>query len=90
MAIFRYESRHAGPTRAQRERYMSGECEEHAFGPDGEILLIAYDEAVYLKNDIEDVRILFTGAKGKEDAYEEVQKLVSVYGRGGQDREEDS
>lgn len=82
MAIFRFESRHAAPTREQRERYMTGDYEEHAFGPDGSILLVAYDEAVYLKNDIDDVRILFTGTRGREEAYEEVQRLVSVYGPG--------
>ena len=58
---------------------MKGDYEEHTFGPDGQILLVVYDEAVFIKDDIEDVRILFTGAKDKEKAYEEVNRLVGYY-----------
>ena len=76
MGVFRYENRYAAPTQEQRERYMTGEREEHTFGPEGKILLIVYDEAVYIKDDIEEVRILFTGIKDKEKAYVEVRRLL--------------
>ncbi|MEI7856787.1 MAG: hypothetical protein WCH85_04710 [Methanomicrobiales archaeon] len=76
MGVFRYENRYAAPTKEQRERYMIGEREEHTFGPEGKILLIAYDEAVYIKDDIEEVRILFTGIKDKQKAYDEVRRLL--------------
>ncbi|MFA4848410.1 MAG: hypothetical protein WC626_01660 [Methanoregula sp.] len=79
MGVFRYESKYAAPTKEQRERYMKGEREEHTFGPEGKILLIAYDEAVYIKDDIEEVRILFTGIKDKQKAYDEVRRLLEHY-----------
>ena len=79
MGVFRYESKYAAPTKEQRERYMTGEREEHTFGPEGKILLIAYDEAVYIKDDIEEVRILFTGIKDKQKAYDEVRRLLEHY-----------
>ena len=79
MAVFRYESKYAAPTKEQRERYMKGELEEHTFGPEGKILLIAYDEAVYIKDDIEEVRILFTGVKDMQKAYDEVRRLLEHY-----------
>jgi len=79
MGIFRFENRYAVPTREQRERYMKGECEEHRFGPDDQILVIVYDEAVYIKDDIDDVRILFTGAKEKERAYEEINTILQLH-----------
>jgi len=62
MGIFRYENRYAAPT---RERYLRGEVEEHHFGPDGQITLLLYAEAAYLKDDIDDVRVLFTGIRDK-------------------------
>jgi len=55
---------------------MTGEREEHTFGPDGKILLIAYDEAIYIKDDIDEVRILFTGIKDKQKAYDEIRRLI--------------
>ncbi len=79
MAVFRYENKYAAPTKEQRERYMTGEYEEHIFGPDGKILLIAYDEAVYIKDDIEEVRILLTGVKDTQKAYDEVRRLIEHY-----------
>lgn len=79
MGVYRFENRYSAPSREQRDRYMKGDYEEHRFGPDGEILLVVYDEAVYIKDDIEDVRILFTGVKDKEKAYEEVNRLVEYY-----------
>lgn len=76
MAIFRYENNYAAPTRQQRERYMRGEVEEHHFGPEGEILLLLYADAAYLKDDIDGVRILFTGNREKTQAVEEVRRMV--------------
>ncbi|MEI7435060.1 MAG: hypothetical protein WCJ93_12495, partial [Methanomicrobiales archaeon] len=69
MGVFRFENKYAAPSREQRERYMKGETEEHFFGPDNQILLIVYDEAAYLKDDIDGVRILFTGAQDKQKVY---------------------
>jgi hypothetical protein len=79
MGVFRYENKYAAPTKEQRERYMTGEREEHSFGPDDQILLIAYDEAVYIKDDIDGVRILFTGIKDKQKAYDEVRRLLEEH-----------
>lgn len=79
MGVFRYENKYAAPTKEQRERYMKGDCEEHLFGPDDQILLVIYDEAVYLKNDIEGVRILFTGPASREKANDEVCRLIEFY-----------
>ncbi len=76
MGVFRFENRYAVPTREQRDRYMKGEYEEHRFGPDDQIVMIVYDEAVYIKDDIDDVRILFTGVKDRERAYEELNSLL--------------
>ena len=61
MGVFRYETKYVAPTKEQRERYMTGKSEEVHFGPDGQILLIEYREAAYLKDDIDGTRILFTG-----------------------------
>jgi hypothetical protein len=79
MGIFRYEKRYAAPTKEQRERYMKGESEELHFGPEGQIVLILYPEAAYLKDDIDDVRILFTGYKDKEKVQDEVRRLVEYH-----------
>jgi hypothetical protein len=79
MGVFRYESKYSAPTKEQRERYMTGEREEHAFGPDGKILLIVYDEAIYIKDDIDEVRILFTGIRDKQKAYDEVRRLLEYH-----------
>jgi hypothetical protein len=79
MGVYQFENRYSAPSREQRDRYMRGDYEEHTFGPDRQILLVVYDEAVYIKDDIEDVRILFTGEKDKEKAYQEVQRLVEYY-----------
>jgi hypothetical protein len=79
MGVFRYENKYAAPTKEQRERYMTGEREEQTFGPEGKILLIVYDEAVYIKDDIEEIRILFTGIKDKQKAYDEVRRLLEHY-----------
>ncbi len=46
------------------------------FGPDGQIVLIEYYEAAYLKDDIDDIRILFTGFRDKQKARDEVKQLL--------------
>ena len=79
MGVFRYDNKYAAPSKEQRERYMKGESEELHFGPDGQIVLILYPEAAYLKDDIDDVRILFTGFKDKQKVQEEVRRLVEDY-----------
>jgi hypothetical protein len=62
---------------------MRGEYDEHTFGPDDLIVLIVYDEAAYLKDDIDGVRILFTGEKDKEKVYDEVRRLLEYHGQRG-------
>ena len=79
MGVFRYNNKYAAPTKEQRERYMKGESEEHLFGPDDQIMLIVYDEAAYLKDDINGTRILFTGAKDKEKVYDEIKRLLDEH-----------
>ena len=79
MGVFRYDNKYAAPTKEQRERYMKGESEELHFGPDGQIVLILYPEAAYLKDDIDDVRILFTGFKDKQKVQDEVRRLVEYH-----------
>ena len=79
MGIFRYDSKYAAPTKEQRERYMRGEHEEHVFGKDDEILLIIYDEAAYLKDDRDGVRILFTGVQDKQKVHDEVRRLLEEH-----------
>jgi hypothetical protein len=81
MGIFRYDSKYSAPTKEQRERYMTGEREEHTFGKDGEILLILYDEAAYLKDDTDGVRILFTGVQDKQKVHDEVHRLLEEHGQ---------
>jgi hypothetical protein len=81
LGVFRYENKYAAPTKEQRERYMRGEFEEHLFGPDNRIVLIVYDEAAYLKDDIEGVRVLFTGCKDKEKIYDEVKRILDYHGQ---------
>jgi hypothetical protein len=79
MGIFRFENNFAAPSRQQRERYMKGEVEEHHFGQEGEITLLLYAEAAYLKDDIDNVRILFTGIRDKPRAVEEVRRMVEYH-----------
>ena len=81
MGVFRYENKYTAPTKEQRERYMTGKSEEHHFGPEGQIMLIEYREAAYLKDDIGGVRILFTGFKDKQKAREEAKRLADRHGR---------
>ena len=77
--VFRYDNKYAAPTKEQRERYMKGESEEHLFGPDDQIMLVVYDEAAYLKDDIDGTRILFTGAKDKGKVYDEIKRLLDEH-----------
>ena len=51
MGVFRYVDNYSAPTKEQRERYMTGRSEEHHFGSEGQILLIEYREAAYLKDE---------------------------------------
>ncbi|MFA4861929.1 hypothetical protein [Methanoregula sp.] len=75
MSVYRFE-KNSAPTQDQRERYMIGEIDEKHFGPDGQIVLIEYPEAVYLRDDREHTRILYTGRKDKHKALEEVTRLT--------------
>jgi hypothetical protein len=79
MGVFRYDSKYAAPTKEQRERYMRGECDEQAFGKDSEITLIVYDEAAYLKDDSEGVRILFTGVADKGKVHDELRRMLEEH-----------
>jgi len=75
MSVFRFD-KNSAPTRDQRERYMIGEIDEKHFGPGGQIVLIEYPEAVYLRDHREHIGILFTGSKDKHKAFEEVTRLI--------------
>ena len=86
MGVFRYDNKYAAPTKEQRERYMKGESEEHLFGPDNQIMLILYDDAAYLKDDIEGVRILFTGMRDKGKIYDEVKRLIDYHEQKNENR----
>lgn len=79
MGVFRYENKYAAPSKEQRERYMRGEREEHHFGSDGEILVVLYDEAAYLKDDTDGTRILFTGVRDKQKVHDEVRRLLEEH-----------
>lgn len=79
MGVFRYDSKYAAPTKEQRERYMRGEREEHVFGKDGEINLVLYDEAAYLKDDLEGVRVLFTGVLDKQKVHDEIRRMLEEH-----------
>jgi hypothetical protein len=76
MGVFRYADKYAAPTKEQRERYMTGKSEEHHSGPEGQVVLIEYHEAAYLKDEIDNIRILFTGFKDKQKAGEEAKRLA--------------
>ena len=76
MGVFRYTDKYGAPTKEQRERYLTGKSEEHHFGPDAQIVLIEYHEAAYLKDDIDDIRILFKGFRDKQKTREEAKLLA--------------
>lgn len=84
MGVFRYDSTYAAPTKEQRERYMRGDPEEHVFGEEGEIVLILYDDAAYLKDDREGARILFTGVQDKQKVHDEIRRMLDEHGRNKQ------
>jgi hypothetical protein len=79
MSVFRFD-KNSAPTKDQREQYMIGEIDEKHFGPEGQIVLTEYPEAMYLRDDREQVRILYTGSKDKHKAYEEVTRLIGRHG----------
>jgi len=79
MGVFRYADKYAAPSKEQRKRYMTRKSEEHHFGPEGQIVLIEYHEAAYLKDDIDNIRILFTGFKDKQKAREEAKRLADQH-----------
>jgi len=79
MGVFVFDNKYTAPTKEQRARYMKGETEEVHFGPDGHIVLILYHEAAYLKDDIDGVRMLFTGFKDKQKVQDEVRRLVEYH-----------
>jgi hypothetical protein len=75
MSVFRFD-KNAGPTRDQAERYMIGEIERRCFGPGGQIVLIEFPEATYLRDDREQSGILYTGPKDRQKAFKEVTRLL--------------
>ncbi|MGB7788237.1 MAG: hypothetical protein WBL42_05700 [Methanoregula sp.] len=79
MGVFRFDNKYLAPTTDQRERYMMGESEEKHFGPEGQIVLIEYPDAVYLKDDIDNIRILYTGFKDKHKAKKEAMRLADLH-----------
>ena len=42
-------------------------------------MLVLWPEAAYLKDDIDNVRILFTGFKDKQKVQDEVRRLVEYH-----------
>jgi hypothetical protein len=79
MGVFRYTDKYSAPTKERRERYMAGKGDEHHFGPDGQIVLIEYFEAAYLKDEIDNIRILYTGLKDKLKARGEAQRRADQH-----------
>jgi hypothetical protein len=82
MSVFRF-TRNSAPTEDQYERYMIGEIDRKYFGPGGEIVLIEYPGAIYLRDERENTGILYTGSKDRHKALEEVRRLLGrhVYER---------
>jgi hypothetical protein len=79
MGVFWFENKYAAPSRQQRELYMKGEVEEHHFGPDGAITLILYTHAAYLKDDIDGIRVLYTGDRDKSKSVEDAVAMVEYH-----------
>jgi hypothetical protein len=75
MSVFRFD-KNSAPTTDQYERYMIGEIDKKYFGPGGQIVLIEYPEATYLRDDREHTGILFTGSKDRHKALKEVSRLM--------------
>lgn len=76
MSVFRFDN-NSVPTTDQYERYMIGEIERKYFGPGGQIVLIEYPEATYLRDDRHHIGILYTGPKDRHKAFKEVTRLLS-------------
>jgi hypothetical protein len=81
MSVFRFD-KNSVPTTDQYERYMIGEIGRKYFGPGGEIVLIEYPEATYLRNEREHTGILYTGSKDMHKALKEVTRLMGRYAGG--------
>jgi hypothetical protein len=75
MSVFRFD-KNTAPSQDQAERYMIGEIGRRQFGPGGQIVLIEYPEAVYLRDEREQSGILYTGSKDKHKAFKEVTRLL--------------
>ena len=58
---------------------MQGEREEHRFGREEEIFLVLYDEAAYLKDDRDGIRILFTGVRDKQKVHDELRRMLEEH-----------
>jgi hypothetical protein len=82
LSVFRFDKTSA-PTPDQYERYMIGEIERKYFGPGGQIVLIEYPEAVYLRDDREHIGILYTGSKDRQKAHKEVTRLMARHDHEG-------
>jgi len=54
----------------------------------GRICLVLYDEAAYLKDDTDGVRILFTGVQDKQKIHDEVRRLLEEHEQKGQQPDE--
>jgi len=78
MSVFRFD-KNSPLTQDQRERYMIGETNERHFGNGGQMVLIEYPEAVYLRDDQDNTGILYTGSKDKHKAFEEVMRLMNLH-----------
>jgi hypothetical protein len=79
MSVFRFE-KNSAPTTDQYERYMIGEIDRKYFGPGGQVVLIEYPEATYLRDDRDHTGILFTGSKDRQKAFKEVTRLLGGAG----------
>jgi len=75
MSVFRF-GKNSAPTPDQYERYMIGEIDRKYFGPGGQIVLIEYPEATYLRNEREHTGILYTGSKDQKKAIKEAPRLT--------------
>jgi hypothetical protein len=75
MSVFRFD-KNSVPTPDQYERYMIGEINKKYFGPGGQIVLIEYPDATYLRDDREHTGILYTGSKDRQKAFKEVTRLM--------------
>jgi hypothetical protein len=75
MSVFRFDN-NSVPTTDQYERYMIGEVDKKFFGSGGQIVLIEYPEATYLRDNRDHTGILYTGFKDRQKAFKEVTRLM--------------